>query len=231
MSTISQLAPQVLARVEEPNPSAPVFWSLTLEVYSALVEALNDLMLLVGRPTQTIQVPLDLQPNSVWQSVPKGVLLITDMWGGGGTKFWRTDLGSMDRVMSSWSAAWENDTDPDGPVRWGPVGLTQFFVHPAPQASQQVLIGGVAYPVTGAWPYDGTQTVPFQLEFFTMLEQYAASYLRLKENGREFEEGVALYNSYLQLAQRMTQIQDSRDALIFSPVAGGVAGVNPAPRR
>lgn len=46
-TSVAELAPSVLSRVQDP---AATFWNLNLEVYSALVEAINDLMLIVGRP-------------------------------------------------------------------------------------------------------------------------------------------------------------------------------------
>src|SRR5437660_12863298 len=78
-TAISVLSNQVLSRVEEANP--PTFWSLTREVYSALIEACNDLLLLVGRPSFLVNQPFNLVPNTVWQTVPKGQLLITDILG------------------------------------------------------------------------------------------------------------------------------------------------------
>src|SRR5208283_2883559 len=47
---ISALASNVLCRLEENYSSSSVFWNQSFEIYTALVEAMNDLMLLVGRP-------------------------------------------------------------------------------------------------------------------------------------------------------------------------------------
>lgn len=226
--TVATLAPAVNNRLEETTP--PVFWAEQPEVYSALIEAINDLTLLVGRPVQSVQVPLSLQPNSVWQAVPRGIFLITDIYGPQ-SLLRKTTLHGLDYVQASWGADWENDTDPAGPDRWAPIGLTLFAVHPAPTAAQIVNINAIPYPATDGWPYTGTEGVPFQDEFFEALEEYAAHYCRIKEGGVELQESMSLYASYLKAAQRMSSIQDRQDPLIFSPAWGGASGLNSATQR
>lgn len=228
--TLSALVPGVLNRLEENadiGTPPPVFWSQQNEVYSALVEAVNDLTLLVGRPVQTVRASIPLQPNSVWQAVPRGILLITDIYGQSGI-IRKTDLHSMDYVQTNWTSGWEQDVDTTGygPQRWLPLGLTLFAVHPAPSVEMTVTVNAIPYPVQEAWPYQGTESVPFQDEFFAALEEYAAMTLRLKEGGAEFTEATGMYNSYLKLAARMTEIQGRQDPLIFSPVTGGPVKLN-----
>jgi hypothetical protein len=224
---ISTLSLQVLSRIEETNP--PVFWNLANEVYSGIIEALNDLLILVGRPNFIVNQVFNLTPNTVWQIVPKGQLLITDIQGPS-SPLWRVSLFDMDYVQSSWGPDWEADTALV-PIRWGPVGFTTFFVHPAPSAPLQVTITSIAYPTLDSWPYTGLETVPFHDEFFEAIEQYAAHYARIKETGAEFQESLVLYQAYLMLAQRMTQIESRKDPLIFSRTFGGLVGVNPIQKR
>lgn len=222
---ISTLAVNVQNRLEEIPVGAPgTFWSYQFEILTAIVEAMNDLMVLVGRPLQTVNVPYTLTPNTVWQSYPAGVFLITDMWGAGGV-IHKVDLNSMDFVMSSWHSDWEQDTSPNGPVRWMPIGMTMFAVHPAPSVPITVNIDAIQYPVAEAWPYTGTETVPFQDEFFEAIEEYAAHYARFKETGQDFQQSLSLYQQYLAVAKRMTDIQDRRDPVIFSTSLGATAGV------
>jgi hypothetical protein len=185
---------------------------------------MSDLMLLVGRPTQVVNIPYNLTLNSIWQPMPKGLFLITDMRGPQG-QIHKVDLHSQDYVQSSWQSDWESDSSPNGPQRWMPINLTMFAVHPAPSVPQTVALDGIAYPVAQPWPWDGSQPVSFQDEFFSALEMYSAHVCRIKENGAEFQESLSLYNEYLTLARRMTEIQDRRDPLIFSPVLGGTAGL------
>ena len=226
-TAISVLSNQVLSRVEEANP--PTFWSLTREVYSALIEACNDLLLLVGRPSFLVNQPFNLVPNTVWQTVPKGQLLITDILGPS-SPLWRVSLFDMDYVQTSWSSDWESDVA-SVPSRWFPVGFTTFGVHPAPSAPVQVMLTSIPYPTTDAYPYTGAETVPFHDEYFVALEQYAAHYLRIKETGVEFQESLGLYRSYLTLAERMTEIESRKDPLVFSRALGGLVGTDSIRKR
>jgi hypothetical protein len=106
-----------------------------------------------------------------------------------------------------------------------------FVVHPAPSQPQTVNVTAIQYPVTSTWPYDGTQAVPFEDNFFQLLEEYAAHYCRIKEMGGEFQEGMKLFESYLQGAKRMSAIQDRRDPLIFTSGYGAAGRTNPTTQR
>jgi hypothetical protein len=137
----------------------------------------------------------------------------------------------MDYEQASWGSDYENDSSVNGPVRWAPVGLNLFLVHPAANAAQQVLINAVAYPVAASWPYTGNETIPFTHEFHVLLEQYAAVYCRLKEGTSELQSALPMLAEFYAGAQRMTQIADRRDPLIFSQDFGVMAGVGQIPKR
>ena len=115
--------------------------------------------------------------------------------------------------------------------RWCPIGFNLFAIHPAPSTPQTVNITAIQYPVTTTWPYDGTQTVPFEDNVFQALEEYAAHYARIKELGGEFQEGMRLYEAYMKTAKRLTQISDRRDPLIFSTGFGAMQQTNPITQR
>lgn len=230
MSTISELGLRVLDRLEEKRPpDGPIFWGLSTEIYSGLVEAMNDLTILVGRPNITTNLAFTVAPNTVWQQIPSGMFLVSDIQGPSG-QLRRTNLRAMDYTQASWGPDWENDTA-DVPKRWFPVGLTMFGVHPAPSTPINLVLSGVAYPTTSPWPYDGTQPVPFHDEFFQALELYASHYCQLKEMGAEAEEGIVLFQQYMGLAERMTTIEDRRDPLLFSRAWGAKAGIDPPTQR
>ena len=227
-TTISTLADQVQNRLEE-QVFAGSWWSRAYELYSALAEAENDLMLLVGRPTQVVTTALTLTANTVWQSTPKGYFHITDIQGAG-SPLYKVNLWDLDYLQSSWGPDWTQDVD-DVARRWAPIGFNMFAVHPAPVVPQTVQVTAIQYPVATAWPYDGTQTVPFEDNYFQILEEYAAFYARIKELGAEFQEGLKLFDSYMQGARRMTQIQDLRDPLLFTTSFGASQNVNPTTKR
>jgi hypothetical protein len=224
---ISVLANRVLERLEDPTG---IFWSEQYEVLTLLVEAMNETMLLVGRPTMTVQSPLNLVPNTVWQSFPKGLLAITDIYGPQ-SPLRKVTLFSLDFEQSSWQSDWENDSSIYGPVRWAGIGATLFVVHPAASAPQQVLINAVQYPVSETWPYSGNEPVVFENHWFEMFEMYAAVGLRLKEGGQDFQASLPMLAEFYQIAQRMTEIQDRRDPLVFSNDLGVPFGTNSIRRR
>jgi len=228
---ISTLALNVLQRLEEDlPPDGPVFWNLQFEVYTALAEAMNELMLLVGRPTMTVQSPLNLNPNSVWQQLPKGLLAITDIYGPQ-SLLRKVSLFSLDYEQASWGSDWQNDNSSYGPVRWCGLGSTMFVVHPATSTPQQVTINAVQYPIAENWPYNGTETVPFEHHFYEALEIYACVYLRTKEAGAELQNALPMLVEFYQIAKRMSEIQDRRDPLVFSKDFGVPLGVNQIQRR
>jgi hypothetical protein len=224
---ISVLANRVLERLEDPTG---IFWSEQYEIYSAIIEAENELMLLVGRPTLTVQSPLNLVPNLCWQPMPKGLLAITDVYGPQ-SLLRKVSLFSMDYEQASWGSDWENDNSNYGPVRWAPIGATIFVVHPAAAVSQQVTINAVQYPTTDPWPYTGAEVVPFHDEFFVALEMYAAVYARLKEGGAELQTALPMLMEFYSIAERMTTIDNRRDTLVFSKSLGIPFGTNQIGKR
>lgn len=227
--SINALADNVQDRLEEPH-GAGIFWLRQFEIYTAIVEAANELMLLVGRPTMSVQSPLNLDPNRVWQMLPKGLLAITDVYGPQ-SPLRKITLFALDYEQPSWGSDWENDTSLSGPSRWVPIGFNMFIAHPACVSAQQVTINAIAYPVAASWPYTGAETVPFAHEFFVLIEQYAAAYCRLKEGTSELQSAMPMLAEFYTGARRMTQIADRRDPLVFSRDFGVMSGVNSIQKR
>lgn len=228
-TAISTLADNVQSRVEEVSGSSGAWWSRQFECYTALVEAMNDLMLLIGRPTQIISTEFTLTPNTVWQTVPKGYFAITDIQGATGDLY-KINLYDLDYLQTAWGANWTQDVASVA-HEWAPIGLNMFAVHPACSTAQNVYLTAIQYPTTDTWPYTGNETVPFHEEFLVALEEYAASYLRVKELGNELQEGLRLFQSYLNFAKRLTQLEDRRDPLIFTTSFGAGQAVNPTTMR
>ena len=228
-TAISTLADNAQSRVEEVAGSTGAWWSRQFESYTGLIEACNDLMLLIGRPTQIVSTEFTLTPNTVWQTVPKGYFAITDIQGAAGNLY-KMNLYDLDYLQSSWGSDWQQDVDTTA-KRWAPIGLNMFVVHPAVSTAQIVTLNAIQYPTTDTWPYTGNETVPLEDNYFQHLEEYAAFYLRIKELGAEFQEGLRLFQAYMNGAKRMTQIQDRRDPLIFTSGFGAGQAVNPTTMR
>ena len=224
--TVQQSALIALERVEDPTG---IFWSEAYEAYTAVVEAICEATLLVGRPTQTVNVTYDIQPNQWVQTMPAGVLAITDIQGPS-SQVWKWTLRDMDFTQSGNGSDWEQDvTTGQTIMRWFPIGFTSFGVWPCVPHAQTVTITGITSPVTQAWPFSGSQTIPMHDEFFQAVEKYAAHYMRLKEGGAEFQTSMPLYEGFLQDMQRMTAIEDRRDPYIFSRGVGVAADRGQAP--
>lgn len=222
--TLQQSAYKVEDRIEEPE-GAPVFWSESQEIFSGLVEAICEAALLVGRPVQLVNQSFTIQPNQWMQTLPAGMLCMTDLQGPS-TQVWKFDLRAMDYAFTGLSGPdWENDVTTGQTIfRWFPLGLGgQFGVWPSVPHAQQVTITGLQSPVVSAWPFSGTQAINLHDEFFQAIEKYASHYCRLKEGGVEFQTSLQLYAEFLSEMQRMTAIEDRRDPYIFGRATGAAA--------
>lgn len=225
-STIASLAADVAARLQDPGF---VQWNQQFEVYAAVAEAVNELLLILGRPTQIVDQPVAIQPNTVWQPMPAGMLAITDIR----TNFARlnkTSLHSLDYIQGSWSSSWESDRAAY-PLRWAPVGLSMFVVHPAPIQPIYVNVAGVAYPFVDTWPPTGAEQTGFQQNLDQALEMYAAAYCRIKEIGNDHLEGQLLYQRFLDIARRATGIEERKDDLVFTMGVGAPTAVTQKTKR
>lgn len=228
VGTVDQLAQNAMLRLEEETPASPVFYSLSLEGYSAVIEGICEALLLIGRPVQIVNVVYTIQPNQIYQSMPMGMLAITDLISGG-SPAWKWTLRDMDFLCSGNGPDWEQDTAPQSISRWFPVGFTKFGVWPAVQHAQQVIVTGIQTPVQSVWPFSGSQSIAMHDEFFQAIEKYAAHYLRLKESGVEFSASMSLYQGFMDDMKRMTAIEDRRDPYIFTRGVGAAADRGQAP--
>jgi len=227
MATISTLLPYLYSRVDESVENGPVFWSQN-EATSALMEAMCDLLLLVGRPDMIVSVPFEVQPNTPFQIVPKGVFAVTGLQGPV-SEVWKVTLQDLDGAQVA-GPDWEQDIG-DSITTWAPLGFTKFIVHPSVAQAQTVLLTGIASPVTDMWPYGGSEAVPFHDEFFQAIEKYATHYLQFKAGGGDFKASMADYESYLADAKRMTALENRRDPFVFSGSVGAQIVANPTTQR
>lgn len=221
MDTISTLAYAVQSRLEEEPQGPPgIFWNYQNEVLPAVAEAMNEASLLTG-VVQTVQTaPVTVPVNTTFLSLPKNAIALIRVTGP--VYLRKTSVFSLDNL----NRTWENDT---GSLlqAWFPLGVTRFGVYPKLTAEQQVLVTYLAYPVTVAPPYSGTEAVPFQLEFHESLEQYAAHVLRLKEAGQDFEASQGVYQEFLATMRTLDGFETRHDSLVFTKGVGSAVQVNP----
>src|ERR1035437_434531 len=214
-STIAQLAPAVGQRLQD---DTFVFWLEQFEVYAALAEGISEAMLILGRPQVQFNLPVILQPNVCWQPMPANCLALVDVRLAG-RRLNKTTLRSMDVLCASWSSNWESDRAAQ-PARWFPVGLSMFGVHPAPLQPIQVDVTAITYPIQTAWPPSGAEQSPFEVNFDQALQMAATAYCRQKEGGQDAEEGMPMYQAFLEICQRMSGIQDRCDSLVWTRSLG-----------
>lgn len=214
-STIAAMSVQVNDRLQDPTN---VFWLQRFEVFAGLAEAISEMLLIIGRPTQVFNSSVTLQPNTCFQPMPAGLLAITNLQLNG-RALWKTTLRSLDFLQSSWGSNWQSDRAAN-PARWAPLGLNMFIVHPAPIQPISVNVSGVAYPFVDTWPPTGAETSCFEKNIDQALEMYAAAYARVKECGQDFQEGQLLYRRFLEIGKRYSKIQDRRDDLMFTQAFG-----------
>ena len=137
--SVATLGANVADRLQDPTA---IFWNQRNEIFAGVEEAINDLMLLIGRPTIQYQTLVTLEADTVWQPMPANMLAITNIRSSN-YSLWKTTLHAMDVVQASWGPDWQEDRA-EVCQRWFPLGLTYFGVHPGPKTPIQVVVAGVA---------------------------------------------------------------------------------------
>lgn len=224
-TTIANLAVQVYQRLEE-NPAAPVYWT-QYEVYTALVEAMNEAALLTG-VVQTVQsTTIDLPTDTNFVPMPTGAIALLRVVAAQAVQ--KTELFVLDQLIPSWETQGGAGANPavQKIQYWFPLGLDQFGIYPKLTADQQVKVTYLSYPVAETRPYTGAETVPFQVEFQDALQQYAAHILRMKEATAEFDESQAIYQQFLDTMRSLSVFQARHDSLVFSRSIGAPVRVVP----
>ena len=243
--TLSSLLPDVLGRVEENVESGPVFWSLTGEVYPAMVDGIFEASLITG-VVQLVSVLVTLSANTTWFStqasgfgegygeggygeggyggslgVPVGIVAPLRMKAPYGIR--KSSLKGLDDMNPGWQQA-----DP-GPqiISWVPLGVSGFGIYPQLALEQQVVMDFIACPITTPRPYTGNEQIQLQQEFSDILSKYAAAQLRAKEGGAEAEEADTVFQEYLSETKGLSLFQQRLDSVVYSSAYGGRSQVNP----
>lgn len=213
-STLEQLAQRVLQRLEE-DPDSPVFWSKAGEVYPALNEAMCEAVLISGEPEVRAGTALQLDEDQpFYQNPPEAVAVIRLETPDGGV-IRRVTIAELDKMDPNWQ-----QTRGTKVKYWFPFGMTRFGVYPRLSVPVQVVPTYIALPITDPRPWDGTQSSLFQQEFEQGLTAGAASVLRVKEAGLEFQEGLADYDFFLKTMQGLSRFGLHKAALRFTRRGG-----------
>jgi hypothetical protein len=235
--TLSALLPDTLGRVEEdlPSPitppSGPVFWSLSGEVYVAMVDALFQAALMTG-VIQSNNVIVTLAAGTTYFSlqnntgigIPKGCIAALRMRAPGQIR--KTSLIALDNYFPGWQQA----TPTTQIQAWFPIGTSYFGIYPELSADIQVTMDFLISPINEYRPYTGEEPINLQQEFYDLVSQAAAAALRMKEGGQEAEQSDVVYQSFLSRLKALSLFQNRVDSLVYSP-AFGAGGNLPNPRK
>lgn len=231
--TLADLLSDLAGRVEETDPSAPVFWNLTYEFLPALVDAMFEASLITGTvQVHDVQVTIaagttyfDLQNNTPI-GIPAGVVAALRLKAPYPIR--KTTLQSLDATVPGWQseAPLPPETRGSSIKAWFPLGVSKFGIYPQLAADSFVTMDFLVAPTTAVRPYTQTIPVPLQVEFGDLLPMYAAVVCRAKELGAESEEADTVMNEYLQAVKQLSLFQNRLDSLVLTKSYGAKVGVN-----
>ena len=228
LSVLNDLVPLVLDRLEESRTN-PIFWNVKKEIMVFLVEAMNEATLLTGEPeirfvdslTTSSQLALPANTNVVSFSGDIPIFGMMRLESAGQVK--KTTVWDMDRMLPGW----ENDVGGDVPDFWFPIGLTQFGIHPQLAAPVNVIVSGIAEPVSTPRPYTGTEPVDFAQEYREAFVDYAAFTASLKEGTAEFQQSIRVYDRFISRMTELGKFASRKGSLRFSRTMGVPASTSP----
>jgi hypothetical protein len=226
-TTLATLVPDLAGRVEETNPNAPVFWSLTYEFLPSLVDAMFEAALITGT-VQAINITVRLAANTTYFAlqnntsigIPPGVIAALRLrlpW-----PIRKTSLKGLSDIIPGWQ-----NVPPATSLRaWFPLGTSAFGIFPQLASPQQAVMDFIVNPVNVPRPYNTAIGVPFQDEFTSAFPEYAAVMLRAKELGLESEAASTVLDEYMSQMKALSMFQNRLDQLVLTNTYGGRATVN-----
>jgi hypothetical protein len=221
--TISDLTNEVLQSLEE-DPAAPIFWNLVDEVRPAVVEAARWATIITGESELRVTPAAPLAADTMLFSVPSSLIALIRMEATAVVP--KSSPWKLDRMIPGW----QNEMG-DELKAWFPVGLTKFGIYPRLNNPVQVVLTGIALPVTTARPYTGLETLPFQIEYEHAMQRMAVHLLRIKEGGLEFYQSLEDLDSFLEAMVDLGRFSYRKDKLRFTSAFGPKAEVKPVETR
>ena len=224
---LGDLTSDLAGRVEETDPAAPVFWSLTYEFLPSLVDAMFEAALITGT-VQAINITVRLAANTTYFAlqnntsigIPAGVIAALRLrlpW-----PIRKTSLKGLSDIIPGWQKV-----PPATSLRaWFPLGTSAFGIFPQLVSPQQAVMDFIVNPVNVPRPYNTAIGVPFQDEFTSAFPEYAAVMLRAKELGLESEAASTVLDEYMSQMKALSMFQNRLDQLVLTNTYGGRATVN-----
>jgi len=163
-----------------------------------------------------------LQGVAVTNLAAPGAFALLRVEGPGSLAYQKYSMWDLDRSLPGWELA----TGPV-PLAWFPFGLGQFGIYPNLTAPATVILSYVQMPITTAPPWDGTQVIPFQPEYFDGLKDAAQHYLQFKEGDPEFTQSFGPYNRFLASCEEMSHFAWRKNSLRFTRSGGASSAITP----
>lgn len=186
-TTASQIIDEVLEKLSE-VPASPVYWSRA-EILEFVWEGLVELNLFSGFLQKP--VTLTLANNPVQQSPAHIAVLHVRVNNKAMLKY------SVDELDAQFPV-WENELQVLRPQRWAPIGLNYFLTYKRTStANVPAVVDVLELPAV----LTESAVIPLDDEFTNCLVEYGFSMARLKEGGAEFEQGLASYKDFIEVAQ------------------------------
>lgn len=223
MATISSLEIDVQSQLEEPTNDVGRFWSVADEIRPALVEAFNEATVVTGEPQfRATSAPFTVPASAVFtpMALPNEAVALLRVEGPASLAMKKYSIWDLDRHYPGWELA-----TGDAPQAWFPFGLGQFGIYPNLTAPAQVIISYVQLPVPSPPPWDGTQTIPFQPEYYDGFKDAAQHYLQMKEGEPEFTQSFGPYNRFLASCERMSNFAWRKNSLRFTRSGGASSAI------
>jgi hypothetical protein len=211
--TLAQLQQLALDRLEGNS----LFFTLP-EITPVINEAIRTVNLICGFYQQTVSIPGNAIANQQLYATPAPLIwpLRIEFEGV------QLDPDNLERIGQDFYT-WATDTTGSrGPVaRWVPIGISMFALHPIP------VTGGGRIDVTGVAEtpllVNSTDTMPLEDEFVSIITEYVAHRMPLKEGGRPFAAASELYKNFIRNMKQRTMFQKMQFPRYF--VMRGVAVV------
>lgn len=190
----------------------------TPELTRTINEALCVLNLYCGFLQSSIQVPGFSQANQLLYATPPG-LIFPLRCQFEGRQLDRISLSQIGRQYYSWMT---DTTVTRGPVaHWVPLGVSLFAIHPMDASGgQDILVTGVVEPTPLV---NSGDVIQLEDEYATIIADYAAHRLPLKEGGKVFSDSSVGYQNFLRLMKSKKMWLSFKAPKYFVPAAEKVA--------
>lgn len=181
--TLGDLQQRVYDRLDNNTALYPLY-----QVTTEINDALNVIQLFTGFQQTSVDVPGFTVARQLIYQVPTGILFPLRVYYEG-RQLEKVSIRSISMRFRSWVTDQSNRGSPV--QRWVPMGLGMFAIHPTDSVGGNNLqVNGFANLVPLVLP---TDTVNIEDEWVSLVENFAAQTLPIKESPQIFSQASLLY--------------------------------------